>query len=153
MRACYAPAMANPEHLARILNGIRTWNEWKKEHWKIRVDLSRAHLADVDLEDADLHGANLSGAELTVEKIRTDAMQVYRAQLALRDNEILRLDTEKKYLESFVSERLIKAMLTATTPQNIFNASVYGRLRQRQSASRPSSDRERQCCAHCAAGE
>jgi hypothetical protein len=62
----------------------------------------------------------------TVEKIRSDALQVYKAQLALRDNEILRLDTEKKYLESFVSDRLIKAMLTATTPQNVFNAPVYG---------------------------
>ncbi len=62
----------------------------------------------------------------TVKKIRSDALQVYQAQLALRDNEILRLDTEKKYLESFVSERLIKAMLTATTPQNVFNAPVYG---------------------------
>jgi uncharacterized protein YjbI with pentapeptide repeats len=62
----------------------------------------------------------------TVEKIRSDALQVYQAQLALRDNEILRLDTEKKYLESFVSERLIKAMLSATPPQNIFNAPVYG---------------------------
>jgi len=61
----------------------------------------------------------------TVEKIRSDALQVYHAQLALRDNEILRLDTEKKYLESFVSERLIKAMLIATTPQNVFNAPVY----------------------------
>ena len=66
-----------------------------------------------------------SNAE-TVEKIRSDALQVYKAQLALRDNEILRLDTEKKYLESFVSDRLIKAMLTATTPQNVFNAPVYG---------------------------
>ena len=53
-------------------------------------------------------------------------MQVHQAQLALRDNEILRLETEKKYLESFVSERLIKAMLTATTQQNVFNAPVYG---------------------------
>lgn len=61
-----------------------------------------------------------------VEKVRSDAMQVHRAQLALRENEILRLETEKKYLESFVSERLIKAMLTATTPQNVFNAPVYG---------------------------
>ncbi len=62
----------------------------------------------------------------TVEAIRSDAMEVHRAQLALRDNEILRLETEKKYLESFVSERLIKAMLTATTQQNVFNAPVYG---------------------------
>jgi uncharacterized protein YjbI with pentapeptide repeats len=62
----------------------------------------------------------------TVEKIRSDARQVHQAQLALRDNEILRLETEKKYLESFVSERLIKAMLAATTQQNVFNAPVYG---------------------------
>jgi uncharacterized protein YjbI with pentapeptide repeats len=62
----------------------------------------------------------------TVEKIRADALQVHGAQLVLRDNEILRLETEKKYLESFVSERLIKAMLTATTQQNVFNAPVYG---------------------------
>ncbi len=62
----------------------------------------------------------------TVEQVRSDAMQVYRAQLVLRDNEILRLETEKKYLESFVSDRLIKAMLTAGSQQNVFNAPVYG---------------------------
>lgn len=62
----------------------------------------------------------------TVDQIRSDATQVHQAQLALRDNQILRLETEKKYLESFVSERLIKAMLAATTQQNVFNAPVYG---------------------------
>lgn len=62
----------------------------------------------------------------TTEIIKAAANQVYRAQLALRDNEILRLDTEKKYLESFVSEKLIKAMLTAVSPQNVFNAPVTG---------------------------
>jgi uncharacterized protein YjbI with pentapeptide repeats len=60
------------------------------------------------------------------EKIRADATLVYKSQLALRDNEILRLDTEKRYLESFVSEKLIKAMLSAAAPQNVFNAPVYG---------------------------
>jgi uncharacterized protein YjbI with pentapeptide repeats len=64
--------------------------------------------------------------EETVEEVRSNAIQVHTAQLALRDNEILRLETEKKYLETFVSERLIKAMLTATTTQNVFNAPVYG---------------------------
>lgn len=62
----------------------------------------------------------------TVENIRSDAMQVHQAQLVLRDNEILRLETEKKYLETFVSERLIKAMLSAASQQNVFNAPVYG---------------------------
>ena len=70
----------------------------------------------ISVGDADLE---------TTKKIKADATEVHRAQLALRDNEILRLDTEKRYLESFVSEKLIQAMLGAVGPQNIFNAPVY----------------------------
>ena len=62
----------------------------------------------------------------TVERIRSDAMRVYKSQLALRDNEILRLQIQKEYLEDFVSEKLTRAMLTAGTQQNVFNAPVYG---------------------------
>ena len=62
----------------------------------------------------------------TVDNVRSDAEAVYHAQLALRENENLRLETEKKYLESFVSERLIKSMLSAAAQQNVFNAPVYG---------------------------
>lgn len=62
----------------------------------------------------------------TVEQIRSDAVRVYQSQLALRDNEILRLQIQKEYLEDFVSEKLTRAMLTAGTQQNVFNAPVYG---------------------------
>jgi uncharacterized protein YjbI with pentapeptide repeats len=57
--------MANPDHLSRLLNGVRDWNDWKTENWKVRVDLSRARLVDANLEDADLHGANLVGVDAT----------------------------------------------------------------------------------------
>lgn len=62
----------------------------------------------------------------TVERIRADATQVYKAQLALRDNEILRLQIQKEYLEDFVSEKLTRAMLTAGGTHNVFNAPVHG---------------------------
>ncbi|HEY2861692.1 MAG TPA: hypothetical protein VGJ21_25050, partial [Terracidiphilus sp.] len=58
--------------------------------------------------------------------IKADAEQAYRAQLTLRDNEIARLQIQREYLESFVSERLMKALLTAGAPQSIFNAPVTG---------------------------
>jgi hypothetical protein len=51
-------------------------------------------------------------------------MRVFQSQLALRDNQILRLRIEKEYAESF-SDKLIQRMLTATAPSNTFNAPVY----------------------------
>ncbi len=46
--------MANPEHLAKLKEGVDAWNQWRKQNLKVRPDLS----------EADLHGANLSGADL-----------------------------------------------------------------------------------------
>jgi uncharacterized protein YjbI with pentapeptide repeats len=62
----------------------------------------------------------------TAEKIKADAMQVYHAQLALREKEAERLQIEKSYLESLFLGRLIPAMLSASAPQNVFNAPVAG---------------------------
>ena len=62
----------------------------------------------------------------TSERIKVDAMRVVQSQLALRDNEILRLQIQKEYLESFVSEKLMRAMLTAGSPHgNVFVGPVY----------------------------
>lgn len=71
----------------------------------------------ISVGDADAEAA---------EKIKADAMQVYRAQLALREKESERLQIEKSYLESLFLGRLIPAMLSAGTPQNVFNAPVTG---------------------------
>src|SRR5215831_16729858 len=51
--------MSNPEHLAKLLEGVEAWNEWRKVNTEVRPDLNGA-----DLGRADLHGANLSGAHL-----------------------------------------------------------------------------------------
>jgi uncharacterized protein YjbI with pentapeptide repeats len=66
-----------------------------------------------------------ASAEST-EKIKSDAMQVYQAQLALRDKETERLQIERDYVERLLLGKLIPAMLTAGAPHNVFNAPVTG---------------------------
>lgn len=62
----------------------------------------------------------------SAEKIKADALQVYHAQLALRDKETERLQIEKDYLERLFLGKLVPAMLSAGTPHNVFNAPVTG---------------------------
>jgi TIR domain/Pentapeptide repeats (8 copies) len=52
-------AMANPEQLAVAQAGVVVWNEWRKKHLNVPIDLS-----GMDLRDADLRGAHLGGADL-----------------------------------------------------------------------------------------
>jgi len=47
--------MANPEHLAKLKEGVEAWNQWREEHRGIYADL-----INVDLSNVDLSGANLS---------------------------------------------------------------------------------------------
>lgn len=66
--------MANPEHLAKLKEGVAAWNEWRKESQRSwlgprgpdlsGVDLSRENLQWADLSGADLRDADLSKAEL-----------------------------------------------------------------------------------------
>jgi hypothetical protein len=67
--------MANPEHLAKLLEGVNAWNEWRaKNHGLIPVlteaqlsgiSLKEANLFRVYLISANLHEANLDEAQLT----------------------------------------------------------------------------------------
>jgi len=51
--------LANPEHLAKLKEGVAPWNLWREQNPGILPDLGAA-----DLRKADLHGANLSGGDL-----------------------------------------------------------------------------------------
>ncbi len=46
--------MANPEHLAKLKQGIEAWNEWRKTNPEIVPDLRYAQLEGTDLSEADL---------------------------------------------------------------------------------------------------
>src|ERR1700679_1025136 len=57
--------MANPEHVARLKEGVDAWNRWLHENPEIRPDLTDANLIDANLRDVNLNQANLTWANLT----------------------------------------------------------------------------------------
>jgi uncharacterized protein YjbI with pentapeptide repeats len=57
-------AMANPEHLKILKQGVEAWNKWISEHPVSIPDLSGADLGNAILSCAILSGAILSGAIL-----------------------------------------------------------------------------------------
>ena len=61
--------MANPEHLAKLKEGVEAWNQWRKDHPDVEPELRQAHLfqaflQEVNLSKADLSYADLNGADL-----------------------------------------------------------------------------------------
>ena len=62
--------MPDPEHLAKLMEGVEAWNKWRLAHLDVRpnlheADLSNANLSNVDLSKAMLVGANLFRADLS----------------------------------------------------------------------------------------
>jgi Pentapeptide repeats (8 copies) len=58
-------AMANPEHLEILKQGVEVWNAWRRNEPSLVPDLAGAALRKANLEDADLKAANLSKVDLT----------------------------------------------------------------------------------------
>jgi len=56
--------MANPEHLAKLKEGVKAWNKWTKENPTIIANLWEANLESVNMERADLRGTDLLEASL-----------------------------------------------------------------------------------------
>ena len=57
--------MANPEHLAKLKEGVEAWNEWRQENLGAVPNLRGALLVSVRLDGADLAGADLYRATLS----------------------------------------------------------------------------------------
>jgi hypothetical protein len=62
--------MANRKHVAKLREGVEAWNEWRLNHFRGHVNLSRADLHEMNLSRADpfratLHRANLRHADLS----------------------------------------------------------------------------------------
>jgi hypothetical protein len=62
--------MANPEHLARLKEGVGVWNHWRKSNPSITPQLIQADLSYADLSFTDLSRANLSYANLRKANLR-----------------------------------------------------------------------------------
>jgi len=56
--------MANPEHLEILKQGVEVWNQWRKNHCHVSVDLSRSNLNSMNLQHADLIFVNLQDVQL-----------------------------------------------------------------------------------------
>ncbi len=75
--------MANPEHLAKLKEGVEAWNKWRKDNPEIKRDLTEADLTEIDLGKANLGGANFTGTgNLEVEQL-CQAKTLYKGQLDL----------------------------------------------------------------------
>lgn len=56
--------MANPEHLAKLKEGVQAWNQWRKENRETDPDLREVALNGIDLTGANLDRVYLYGAKL-----------------------------------------------------------------------------------------
>ncbi|MGF1520907.1 MAG: pentapeptide repeat-containing protein [Leptolyngbyaceae cyanobacterium] len=61
--------MANPEHVAKLKEGVEAWNQWRGKNPKVWPDLSSAKLNHAKLSYAKLGYANLSDADLSSAKL------------------------------------------------------------------------------------
>jgi hypothetical protein len=56
------PAMANPEHLKILKQGVDVWNRWRKENPSIQPQLTNARLQDLQLDRINFENCVLNGA-------------------------------------------------------------------------------------------
>ncbi len=76
--------MANPEHLAKLAEGIEAWNTWRQENPNVALDLTGANLTEAHLVRVDFHDADLSGAKLFCADLRDadlNGAKLFRADL------------------------------------------------------------------------
>jgi hypothetical protein len=62
--------MSNPEHLAKLKEGVKAWNQWREDNPDITPDLKSADLRNADLTGANLFEANLFEANLESADLR-----------------------------------------------------------------------------------
>lgn len=57
--------MANPEHLAKLKEGVEVWNSWRREHPGINPDLEEVNLGRADQSQVKLRGVNFKRTNLS----------------------------------------------------------------------------------------
>jgi len=106
--------MANPEHLAKLQEGVQVWNEWREKNPDMKPDLSGAKLRGAELRavnlswanlsETDLIGADLSGANLVGAKL-------YRASLVFGSLDKVNLSEANLFLADLKQANLMEANL------------------------------------------
>ncbi len=102
--------MANPEHLAKLKEGIDAWNRWRKKNTVPVVELSGAYLVRANLIRANLQGADLRGAKLTGAKL--DGAKLNGAKLSMAEMQEASLSGANLHRANLLSTKLRNANLT-----------------------------------------
>jgi hypothetical protein len=113
--------MANPEHLAILQQGFRTWNRWREENRIGSPDLSEA-----DLSGAVLIGMNLLGANFTRAKLSGANLGVSNLTFArLIEADLTRANLHRTYFHNsfFCQADLSEAEISSTTFSNVSHLS------------------------------
>jgi Pentapeptide repeats (8 copies) len=77
--------VANPEHLARLNEGVEAWNQWRESNPSVKASLSEANLRGKDLSGANLKGADLREAvlgEANLKKASLNGATLFKANLS-----------------------------------------------------------------------
>ncbi|MGA2903657.1 MAG: pentapeptide repeat-containing protein [Candidatus Korobacteraceae bacterium] len=91
--------MANPEHLAKLKEGVGPWNQWREQNPEIWPDLSEADLDKADLSEADLNKANLREANLReAELIRASLREANLGSANLSNAKLFEADLRGAHL-------------------------------------------------------
>ena len=71
--------MADPQHLAKLKQGVKAWNTWREENPNIVPNLRRADLPKINLKGAFLARADLEQASL--ERVNLEMAILWKANL------------------------------------------------------------------------
>jgi uncharacterized protein YjbI with pentapeptide repeats len=88
--------MANPEHIAKLKEGIEAWNQWRGQLSKANAVPSRSEPGEIDLSNANLEAARLVGRKQTggleTEYVGTRLIGINLRQANLRRANLRRAD-------------------------------------------------------------
>jgi uncharacterized protein YjbI with pentapeptide repeats len=109
--------VANPEHLAELNKGVKSWNRWRIENPSVIPDLKKANLSQTDLRKADLSLTDLSFADLRSTKLNRAKFSgtcLTAAQLSNADLSSTNLGKTNFRFANFSGSNLSQANLSNT---------------------------------------
>jgi hypothetical protein len=62
--------MGNPDHISKINEGVKAWNDWRTNNLDVQPNLTRADLSNRNLSNADFRGVGLFKTNLTDADLR-----------------------------------------------------------------------------------
>ncbi|MCP4289109.1 MAG: pentapeptide repeat-containing protein [Gammaproteobacteria bacterium] len=131
--------MPNEEHVAKLWEGVKVWNQWREENPDVRPDLERvdtismpslqgANLRHANLKAANLRSKNLDQADLREANLRDADL----SKASLRRANLCRADLRKA---SFVEAHLVEADISHVRAGNVeFNKANLSRANLFESA-------------------